>query len=81
VDGTASSAVVGAAKPAPAVFQDALRLAGVGPDEAVHVGDSLEGDVDGARAAGLRAILLQRHGEPPEGVETITSLAELPALL
>src|SRR4051794_5711767 len=81
VDGTASWAVVGAAKPAPDVFREALRVAGVGPDEAVHVGDSLEGDVDGAHAAGLRAILLQRHGDPPGSVETIRSLAELPALL
>src|SRR4051794_32487138 len=62
VDGTASSAVVGAAKPAPDVFREALRLAGAEPGEAVHVGDSLDGDVHGARAAGLRAVLLQRHG-------------------
>jgi HAD superfamily hydrolase (TIGR01509 family) len=81
VDGTASSAVVGAPKPAPDVFREALRLAGVGPGEAVHVGDSLEGDVHGARAAGIRAILLQRHGDPAGGVETVRSLAELPSLL
>ena len=81
VDGTASSAVVGAAKPAPDVFLEALRLAGADPAEAVHVGDSLEGDVHGARAAGVRAVLLQRHGEPPGGVEAIRSLAELPSLL
>ena len=81
VDGTASSAVVGAAKPAPDVFREALRLAGVEAAEAVHVGDSLEGDVEGARAAGVRAILLDREGDPPADVETIRSLAELPALL
>jgi putative hydrolase of the HAD superfamily len=81
VDGTASSAVVGAPKPAPDVFREGLRLAGVGPDEAVHVGDSLEGDVHGARAAGVRAVLLQRHGEAPGDVESIRSLADLPSLL
>jgi 2-haloalkanoic acid dehalogenase type II len=81
VDGTASSAVVGAPKPAPDVFREGLRLAGVGPDEAVHVGDSLEGDVHGAQAAGVRAVLLQRHGEPPGDVESIRSLADLPSLL
>jgi putative hydrolase of the HAD superfamily len=81
VDGTASSAVVGAAKPAPDVFRAALRLSGAAPGEAVHVGDSLEGDVVGARAAGLRAVLLQRQGEPPLNVDAITSLAELPSLL
>ena len=81
VDGTASSAVAGAAKPAPDVFRAALRLAGTAPEEAVHVGDSLEGDVEGARAAGLRPVLLQRRGDPPAGVESVRSLAELPALL
>jgi putative hydrolase of the HAD superfamily len=81
VDGTASSAVVGAAKPAPDVFLAALEIAGVGPEDAAHVGDSLDGDVEGARAAGLRAILLRRAGEAPAGVESIMSLAELPALV
>jgi putative hydrolase of the HAD superfamily len=81
VDGTASSAVVGAAKPAPDVFLEALRQAGAAPDEAVHVGDSLEGDVHGARAAGVRPVLLQRAGEAPAGVEVIRSLGELPSLL
>jgi putative hydrolase of the HAD superfamily len=81
IDGTASSAVVGAAKPAPDVFRQALRIAGVGPDEALHVGDSLDGDVHGARAAGLRAVLLQREGEPARDVEVIRSLAEVPSLL
>jgi 2-haloalkanoic acid dehalogenase type II len=81
VDGAASSAVVGAAKPAPDVFREALRLAGADPGDALHVGDSLDGDVRGAQAAGLRAVLLQRRGEPPEGVEAIRSLAELPSVL
>jgi putative hydrolase of the HAD superfamily len=81
VDGAASSAVVGAPKPSPAVFREGLRLAGADPQEAVHVGDSLEGDVHGARAAGLRAILLQRQGDPPAGVESVRTLEELPSLL
>jgi putative hydrolase of the HAD superfamily len=81
VDGCASSAVVGRPKPAPDVFREALRLAGVGPEDAVHVGDSLEGDVQGARAAGIRAVLVQRHGDPPGGVEAVRSLAQLPSLL
>jgi putative hydrolase of the HAD superfamily len=81
LDAYASSAVVGAAKPDPAVFREALRLGGASPREALHVGDSLEGDVAGARAAGVRAILLRRSGEPPEGVEAIRSLAELSSLI
>jgi putative hydrolase of the HAD superfamily len=81
VDGTVSSAVVGEAKPSPKVFRAGLELAGVAPEEALHVGDSLEADVDGARAAGLRALLLVRAGAMPEGVTAIRSLAELPSLI
>jgi putative hydrolase of the HAD superfamily len=76
-----SSGAVGVAKPGEAIFERALELAGAKPDEVVHVGDSLENDVAGARAAGLRPILVQRDGEPPAGVEAIRSLAELPLLL
>jgi putative hydrolase of the HAD superfamily len=81
VDATVSSAVVGAAKPAPAVFEAGLELAGCTAAEAVHVGDSVENDVAGARAAGLRAILVRREGAPPEGVETVRSLVELSAIV
>jgi putative hydrolase of the HAD superfamily len=81
LDGAASSAVAGEPKPGPAVFRRALEIAGVPAGEAVHVGDSLEGDVEGARAAGIRAILVVRDGERPAGVESIRSLAELPSLL
>jgi putative hydrolase of the HAD superfamily len=81
LDGTVSSAVVGRAKPAPEVFRRALELAGVAPEEALHVGDSLQADVEGARTAGVRGLLLVRDGEPPDGVESVGSLAELPALI
>jgi putative hydrolase of the HAD superfamily len=81
VDGVVTSADLGAAKPDPAVFRRALELAGADPGEAVHVGDSLENDVEGARAAGVRPLLLARHGDPPAGVEAARSLAELPSLI
>jgi putative hydrolase of the HAD superfamily len=81
LDGTVSSATVGQAKPAPAVFLEALRLAGARPEEALHVGDSLDADIEGARAAGVRGLLLVRDGEPPAGVGAIRSLAELPSLI
>jgi len=77
LDGAVSSAVVGAAKPDPAVFRAALELARREPGEAFHVGDSPHGDVDGARAAGIRAALLDRHGvlpDPPPGVAKVSSL-------
>ena len=76
-----SSAAVGAAKPDPAIFTAALERAGARPEDAVHVGDSLEKDVAGARAAGIRPVLLCRDGDPPGGVEAIGTLSELPSLL
>jgi putative hydrolase of the HAD superfamily len=81
LDGTVSSAAVGQAKPARAVFAEGLRVASVGPEQALHVGDSLEADVEGAHGLGLRALLLVREGEPPAGVRAIRSLAELPSLI
>jgi putative hydrolase of the HAD superfamily len=81
VDGVVTSAEVGAAKPDARVFRSALELAGVEPEQAVHVGDSPDNDVDGARAAGIRAVLLWRDGEPPPSVESIRSLRELAPLL
>lgn len=83
VDAVVASATVGAAKPAPALFAAALDAAGADARDAVHVGDSLDKDVHGARAAGLRAVLLVRDGPvPAEGsFATIRSLSELRSLL
>jgi putative hydrolase of the HAD superfamily len=81
VTGVVTSADAGVAKPDPAIFRRALELAGVGGSGAVHVGDSLDNDVEGARAVGIRPILVQRDGEPPAGVEAVRLLTELPALV
>ncbi len=81
LDGAVSSAAVGEAKPGPAPFHAGLDLAGVAPAEAVHVGDSWESDVEGARAAGIRAVLITRGTDPPAGVESVSSLEQLPSLL
>ena len=81
VDGVVTSADAGAAKPDPAVFRRALELAGVDGAGAVHVGDSIDNDVEGARAVGIRAILVQRDGDPPAGVEAVRYLTEVPGLL
>lgn len=81
LDGVVTSAEAGAAKPHPATFRRALDLAGVGAEQAVHVGDSLEHDVEGARGAGIRAVLVCREGDPPAGTESVRSLDGLLALL
>jgi putative hydrolase of the HAD superfamily len=81
VDGVVTSAEVGAPKPDPRVFERALAIAGAAPSEALHVGDTVDNDVEGAAAAGVRAVLVQREGEPPAGMEAVRSLRELAALL
>jgi putative hydrolase of the HAD superfamily len=72
LDGAISSAEAGARKPDPAIFAAALELAGCGPEAALHVGDTAEEDVEGARAAGIEALLLDR-----EGGGDVSSLAQL----
>jgi putative hydrolase of the HAD superfamily len=62
LDGAVSSAAAGARKPDPAIFEPALELAGCAPEEALHVGDTAEVDVEGARAAGIRPLLIDRDG-------------------
>ncbi len=52
------SGLVGIDKPDPRIFHHALERMGVAPQEAVYVGDIYEIDVQGARAAGMRAILI-----------------------
>jgi putative hydrolase of the HAD superfamily len=81
VDAVVTSAEVGVAKPGRAIFEHALDLAGARPADAVHVGDSIDNDVAGALAAGIRPVLVARDGSAPAGVEAIRSLTELPSLL
>ena len=73
------SCEVGQAKPAREVFQHAAKLFKLPPGEIVHVGDSFEADVRGARAAGFRAVQIARGIAP--GAQVITSLADLPRLI
>jgi putative hydrolase of the HAD superfamily len=83
LDGAVSSAEAGAAKPAPAIFERALALAGhIDPAAAVHVGDDLAADVAGSRAVGIVPVLVVRDGAPrPTGVTVLDDLQALPALL
>jgi putative hydrolase of the HAD superfamily len=73
----AASAAVGAAKPDPAIFLHAVRALGAQPGDALHVGDRRVEDYEGARAAGLSALLLSRDGEA-RGPDVVRSLREVP---
>ena len=83
LDGAVASAELGAAKPEGAIFEHALGVAGVAREDAWHVGDRLDADVEGALAAGIRPVLIARDGAAaaPEGVPVIRSLDALPALV
>jgi putative hydrolase of the HAD superfamily len=81
-DAVVISGEFGVAKPDPRIFAHACELLGVGPHEALHVGDNLTADARGAMAAGMRAVWLDRlRGDRPADLEVIGGLAELHALL
>jgi HAD superfamily hydrolase (TIGR01549 family) len=81
VDAIVDSRTHGRVKPHPTIFQAALGQLGVEAGEAVMVGDSLEEDVEGARALGMRAILVDRDDRYPERDDRLTDLYALPAAL
>ena len=76
LDGVVSSAEAGAQKPDPLIFQVALQLAGCDASEVLHVGDTPEEDGDGAAAAGIRCLIVDR-----EGGGDIASLTEIESRL
>jgi HAD superfamily hydrolase (TIGR01549 family) len=81
VDAIVDSRSHGRVKPHPTIFQAALELLGAAPAEAVMVGDSLEEDVEGARALGMRAILIDRDDRHTAFEPRLTDLYGLPAAL
>ncbi len=77
------SSRAGAAKPDPRIFHEALAAVGLSASEALHVGDSLEADVQGALRAGLTAVLMdpmREYAVQPE-ICRIQNLSELCSLL
>jgi putative hydrolase of the HAD superfamily len=89
ISAAVSSSEHGFMKPHASIFDAALRLVDVSPDEATMVGDSVRQDVEGALAAGLRAVLLHRGDAAPDGadelrargVPIIRTLRDLPSLI
>ena len=68
-------------KPHESIFRAALGLLGVQAEETVMVGDSVEDDVEGATAVGIRALLIDREDRYPREPERLADLWRLPALL
>ena len=81
VDAMVGSKAHGKIKPDPSIFESALGQLDVAPADTVMVGDSYEDDIAGARALGIRAILLDRDGLHLDEPERIDTLLALPAAL
>jgi putative hydrolase of the HAD superfamily len=62
IDFTAISGSIGYEKPDRRIFDAAVAVSGVPAGSILHVGDSIESDLRGASAAGIRAVLLDRTG-------------------
>jgi putative hydrolase of the HAD superfamily len=80
-DAVLTSLAHGKTKPHESIFRAMLERLGVTADDAVMVGDTIEDDVQGAQAVGMRAILLDREGRYPELDGRLRDLRELPAAL
>jgi HAD superfamily hydrolase (TIGR01662 family) len=71
----------GFSKPAASIFHAILELLEVAPGEAAMVGDSLRDDVEGARAIGMRGVLVDRERRYPDVVDALPDLRRLPDAL
>jgi putative hydrolase of the HAD superfamily len=82
-DGVVASGVVGVEKPEPRIFEEALRVSGVGREHAIHVGNDPILDVRCAAEVGIDTVLVDRRGniEAPEATFAIPDLNGLPGLL
>jgi putative hydrolase of the HAD superfamily len=81
VDAAVGSATFGRLKPHPSIFLAAVERLGVEPVDAAMVGDSYEDDIEGARALGMVAFLIDREGLHPNDPDRLEDLRALPAAL
>jgi HAD superfamily hydrolase (TIGR01662 family) len=77
VDVGISSFHHGRTKPHASIFRAVLDLLAVEPAEAVMVGDTIADDIEGARALGMEAILVDRQEIHPDFEPRIETLGEL----
>jgi putative hydrolase of the HAD superfamily len=80
-DCVVGSRAFGRTKPHPEIFRHALALLGVEPEDAAMIGDSYEDDIEGARALGMKAFLLDRDNRHPDEPDRLPDLLSLPAAL
>jgi putative hydrolase of the HAD superfamily len=77
------SSEAGHAKPSHGIYSIALERAGRESHEVIHIGDDLCNDFHGARALGIRALLLDREGEyaAAGGMDRIGDLSAIEKVL
>jgi len=76
-DAIAYSYKIGSLKPEKRIFDEIIRDIALPRSELVLVGDSVRGDMDGARSSGIKGILLDKTAEHMDFPERIASLSEL----
>ena len=76
-DSVTISSLAGATKPAKKIFSHALAQHVMDPQQALHVGDHLIEDFEGARYAGLHAVLIDRSSDREPDNQTLSSLSQL----
>ena len=72
---------LGVRKPNPQIFTHVLEELGVEPGEAVHVGDNVEADMEGAVGAGITPIWIETPGGDTWSGLSIPSICQLPEFL
>ena len=77
LDDVVISAEIGWRKPHPEIFRRAMSRLEVGPGDVLHVGDSIGDDVGGARAAGIRPVLLDRRSGKGAGFPSVPVIRDL----
>jgi putative hydrolase of the HAD superfamily len=79
------SGAVNKRKPHQDIFKRALDMLNIKADEAVFVGDTIDADIEGAKATGMKAIYIERRTQKPSEKfkpdRTIKRLSELPLIL
>jgi HAD superfamily hydrolase (TIGR01662 family) len=81
IDAGISSFHHGKTKPHASIFKAVLDLLEVEPGDAAMVGDTLEDDIEGALALGMRAVLVDRLGLHEDFEPRLADLYGLPAVL
>jgi putative hydrolase of the HAD superfamily len=81
VDAVLTSRSHGKTKPHETIFRRMLELLDVSPEEAAMVGDTVEDDIEGARAVGMHALLVDREGRYGGVQDALDDLREVPVAL